>query len=104
VFRRETFNKIGQINTSFKLAFDLELFIRFSKAGKIKYLETEVGTFRWHSDSKSVATRKISVIEASRARRMHLPLLLKPFSIFWELPVLLATYLVGYFVSRKSNL
>ena len=103
VFRRDVFNKIGKINTNFKLAFDFELFIRLSKAGEIKALNYEVGSFRWHSDSKSVKTRRNSVMEASRVRRIHLPVLLKPISFIWEIPIALATYLAGILVSYKSR-
>ncbi len=102
IFRRETFDKVGQIDTRFQLAFDFDLFIRLSKAGKIKSMKFEVASFRWHSDSKSVAARKKSVLEASKVRRAHLPVLLKPLSIFWELPVIAATFLAGKWVSVKS--
>lgn len=103
VFRREIFDKIGQINTRFQLAFDFDLFIRLSKAGNIKFMNFEVASFRWHSDSKSVATRNKSVLEASKVRRVHLPALVRPLSFFWEVPVIAATYLAGRWVSAKSR-
>ena len=103
IFRREIFDKVGQIDTSFQLAFDFDLFIRLSKAGKIKFMNFEVAAFRWHGDSKSVAARKKSVLEASRVRRVHLPVLVRPISIFWELPVIAATFLAGKWVSAKSR-
>lgn len=103
IFRREIFNKIGQINTRYRFAFDFDLFIRFSKIGKIKYMNFEVASFRWHSDSKSVATRTKSVLEASEVRRAHLPVPLKLFSVIWELPVIIATFLAGKWVSVKSR-
>lgn len=103
LFRREIFDKVGQIDARFQFAFDFDLFIRLSKVGKIKFLNFEVASFRWHSDSKSVAARKKSVLEASKVRRAHLPSLLKPLSIFWELPVIAATFLAGKWVSVKSR-
>lgn len=103
IFRREIFDKVGQIDTRFQLAFDFDLFIRLSKVGKIKFMNFEVASFRWHSDSKSVAARKKSVLEASKVRRIHLPVLLKPVSIFWELPVIAATFLAGKWVSVQSR-
>lgn len=103
IFRRTTFNAIGRIDSSLKLAFDLDLFIRLSKAGKIKYMGYEVASFRWHSDSKSVASRRISVLEASRVRRSHLPNLLKLISPFWEINVALLTYMAGVLVSRRAK-
>jgi glycosyltransferase involved in cell wall biosynthesis len=103
IFRREIFDRIGQIDIRFQLAFDFDLFIRLSKAGKIKFMNFEVASFRWHSDSKSVAARTRSVLEASKVRRVHLPALVRPLSIFWELPVIAATYLAGRWVSVKSR-
>jgi glycosyltransferase involved in cell wall biosynthesis len=103
IFRRDIFIKVGEIDAEFKLAFDLDLFIRLSKAGKIKAMSYEVGSFRWHSDSKSVKTRKQSVMEASRVRRKYLPIFLKPVVFFWEIPVVLATYCAGVLVTFKSR-
>ena len=102
LFRRVIFDKVGQIDSRFQLAFDFDLFIRLSKAGEIKFMKFEVASFRWHSDSKSVAARKKSVLEASKVRRAHLPALLTPLSILWELPVIAATFLAGKWVSIKS--
>jgi glycosyltransferase involved in cell wall biosynthesis len=103
IFRREIFNKAGKLDTKFELAFDFELFLRLSKFGTIKYLNYEVASFRWHNDSKSVGTRKKSVQEASKVRRMHLPRILKPLSVLWEIPVAFATLLAGKWVSHKSG-
>ncbi len=103
IFRRATFDKVGQIDTRFHLAFDFDLFIRLSRAGKIKFVNFEVASFRWHSDSKSVAARRKSVLEASKVRRVHLPALVRPLSIFWELPVIASTFLAGKWVSVKSR-
>lgn len=103
IFRREIFNNVGGINEQFNLAFDFELFIKLSKVGRIKFLNLEVASFRWHNDSKSVQMRRKSVLEASKVRRIHLPLFLKPVSFFWEVPVMVATYFAGNVVSYKSK-
>lgn len=103
IYRKSIFEKIGGIDTSFALAFDFDLFIRLSKAGSVKFLGIEVGSFRWHSDSKTVKTRGTSVLEASRIRRMNLPSLVKGISWFWELPVLVATYLAGLVVTQRAK-
>ena len=68
LFRRDVFQKIGGLNTEFGWAFDFDLFIKFSKVGKIEYLNKDLAAFRWHSDSLTVKERKKSVAEASRAR------------------------------------
>jgi hypothetical protein len=103
IFRRSVFEGIVKINTEFQLAFDFDLFIRLSIAGRLKYLPIEVGSFRWHGDSKSVKTRKSSVLEASKVRRNHLPRYFNVISWVWELPVILATYFAGVGVTRKAK-
>jgi len=103
IFRRSIFEDIGKIDTKFQLAFDFDLFIRLSIAGRIKYLPIEVGSFRWHDDSKSVKTRKSSVLEASKVRRNYLPSYLNFISWVWELPVIIATYFAGVGVTRKAR-
>jgi hypothetical protein len=37
IYRRITFNEIGQLDVRFGFAFDFDLFIRLSKAGRLKY-------------------------------------------------------------------
>lgn len=108
LFRREAFEKVRGLSANFGWAFDFDLFIKLSKVGKLKFVPVTVAGFRWHSDSLTVRARWKSVGEASKVRRTHLPLVLRPFSILWEVPVVLATYLAGIRVDRlalkaKSN-
>jgi hypothetical protein len=102
LFRRDVFQEIGGLNTSFKWAFDYELFLRISKSFKIRYIPETLASFRWHSDSLSVGGRKGSVAEASRARKMHLPKAVRPLSNLWEIPVKVSTEYAGHFVSRNA--
>jgi GT2 family glycosyltransferase len=102
LFRREVFEKMGGLNTSFKWAFDYEFFLRLSKGYKIRYMPETLASFRWHSESLSVGGRKGSVAEASKVRKMHLPKAIRPLSNLWEIPVKMATEYAGYFVSRNA--
>jgi GT2 family glycosyltransferase len=103
LFRRDAFEELGGLNTSFKWAFDYEFFIRLSKKYRICYLPETLASFRWHSDSLSVGGRKGSVAEASKVRKMHLPEKIRPFSLLWEIPVKVATEYAGYLVSRNAT-
>jgi GT2 family glycosyltransferase len=103
LFRREVFEELGGLNTSFKWAFDYEFFLRLSKSYRIRYMPETLASFRWHSDSLSVGGRKGSVAEASKVRRTHLPRIFRPVSNIWEFPVRIATEYSGYFLSRKAN-
>jgi GT2 family glycosyltransferase len=101
LFRRDAYEKIGGLNSEFKWAFDLELLIRLSKVGKIKFLNQTLASFRWHEDSLSVGGRDGSVREASRIRKQFLPTWLKPFSELWELPMRAAIKHAGTKVSQR---
>jgi GT2 family glycosyltransferase len=103
LFRRSIFQSIGGLETSLGWAFDFDLFIRFSKVGKVKYLDQTLAKFRWHPESLSVEHRKRSVAEASKVRVSHLPSFLKPISFIWEYPVRQATLIAGKRVSAKAQ-
>jgi GT2 family glycosyltransferase len=108
LFRRDAFEEIGGLSSSFGWAFDFDMLIKLSKIGKLKFVPMTVSGFRWHSDSLTVRARWKSVGEASKVRRSHLPAFLKSISFLWEAPVILVTYLAGLRVNRlalkvKSN-
>ena len=95
IIRRDAFNAVGGLSPNFGWAFDFDLLIKLSKVGKLKFVPMTVSGFRWHSGSLTVRARWKSVFEASKVRRCHLPIPLKPISFLWELPLVLATYLAG---------
>jgi GT2 family glycosyltransferase len=103
LFRRSTFNSVGGLKTSLGWAFDFDLFIRFSKAGKLHYINQTLAQFRWHPESLSVEHRKKSVAEASQVRVSHLPAFLRPLSFIWEYPVRQATLIAGKRVTAKAQ-
>jgi GT2 family glycosyltransferase len=95
LFRASIFAAIGGLDPKYSWAFDFDLFIRFSKVGRIGYINRTLASFRWHPGSLSVAHRRNSVNEASRVRVSHLPKLLKPISFIWESLVRWATFIAG---------
>jgi hypothetical protein len=82
------------------MAFDFDLFLKFSKLGKIVFIPQTLASFRWHPGSLSVSRRWNSVSEASKVRVRHLPAILKPISWVWEWPVKWATYWAGMSVAK----
>jgi hypothetical protein len=102
LFRKSTFEKIGGLNTEYKFAFDFDLFIRISIAGKVKYMPKILSNFRWHPASLSVEYRSRAIREASEIRRTHLPRGLRPLSVIWEPIVAKLTLLAGSQVSKSS--
>jgi GT2 family glycosyltransferase len=101
LFRREAYEQIGGLNSEFKWAFDLDLLIRLSQVGSLKFLNRTLASFRWHDDSLSVGGRDGSVREASLIRKRFLPRWLKPISELWELPMRSAIKYAGTKVSRR---
>jgi GT2 family glycosyltransferase len=103
LFRRNVFESVGGLSLDFDWAFDFDLFIKFSKAGKIKFIDSTLASFRWHPESLSVEFRAKSVAEASRVRTSHLPKALRWISALWEYPVKQATVVAGNRVSNKAK-
>lgn len=101
LYRRDVFERIGGLSSSYSMAFDFDLFLRLSKAGKSVFIPETLASFRWHQGSLSVKNRERSVTEASTVRRSHLPRALKPISLVWEIPVKLATFWAGKALSKK---
>lgn len=104
LFNREAFNAVGGLNTNYKLAFDLDLLIRLSRFGKIKYIPQQLASFRWHNESLSVASRKLSVYEAKIIRQLALPRLIRPFSALWEIPLSRFIYYMGFVLTRIDRI
>ena len=102
LFRAEAYERVGGLRSDFKWAFDFELFIRFSKIGSIRYIPQTLASFRWHTDSLSVGGRHGSVLEASKARSIHLPVILRTFSFIWEFPVRFITKYAGKFIGLPA--
>jgi glycosyltransferase involved in cell wall biosynthesis len=103
LFRRSAFTAVGELRTNLGWAFDFDLFIRFSKLGKLRYINQTLAQFRWHPESLSVEHRKSSVAEASQVRVSHLPAWLRLFSFLWEYPVRQATLVAGNRLTAKAQ-
>jgi GT2 family glycosyltransferase len=84
LFRRRAFESVGGLNPAYGWAFDYDLFIRLSKVGKLKYLNSDLASFRWHSDSLTVGQRKKSVEEASMVRLINYSTPMRLFAPIWE--------------------
>lgn len=104
LFRREAFNAVGGLNTNYNFAFDLDLFLKLSKTGKLKHINKKLASFRWHPESLTVEFRKKSVEEASEVRISHLPERVRPISKLWEWPAKEITFRAGLRVSKFAKL
>jgi GT2 family glycosyltransferase len=103
VFRRDAFEKVGGLSDKFEFAFDFDLFLKLTRLGKAVFVDRILSSHRWHSTSLTNSRRWDSVREASLVRVLSLPSAAKFFSPFWELPIVIVTFLAGHFLSRSSS-
>jgi hypothetical protein len=87
LFRRDAYKQIGGLDFRYQWAFDLDLLIRLSRVGKLKYTPRVLAKFRWHDGSLSVGGREGSVNEASVIRTAALPKWIRPLAPLWETPI-----------------
>lgn len=68
-WKRELYEKVGGMDTSYKFAMDPDLFIRFSLAGaKFKYINEDIVKFRVHSGSKTANQQHVRREERLKQR------------------------------------
>ena len=99
VFRRDAFERVGELSRRYEFAFDFDLFLKLSKLGKSYFIDAITSSHRWHATSLTYSRRWDSVREASAVRVSSLPVFVRLASIFWEVPVMLITYFVGNLLS-----
>ena len=104
LFRRTAFDSVGGLNSTYKLAFDLDLLFKLKKVGRIRYVAQQLSTFRWHSEALSVGSRDISVREASQIRKANLPKPLRGIAPVWEIPISYLILFAGKILSWIEKL
>jgi GT2 family glycosyltransferase len=103
LMRRDMYDQIGGLDHHYKWAFDLDLFIRLSRVGKLQFTPRTLAKFRWHEGSLSVGGRKGSVAEASVIRVKSLPLPIRPFAPLWETPIRRVILRAGERLTLRSS-
>ena len=104
LIRRESLEKIGYLDKEFTHAFDMKMFLELLKVGDGYYVEKILASFRWHTDSLSVKSRKDSVLQASRIRREQHNKIVSFFSLVWEIPIILLTFTAGLVVNQRIKM
>jgi hypothetical protein len=103
LLRRDSFNQIGMLAPFLKWAFDLDMFIKLSKIGKVLFVPVKVSRYRWHPSSLSSSFRDQSNEEARNVRVSHLPTLLAKVSPLWENPQYWITEAISNRLDRYSR-
>ena len=100
LFRRTSFNKVGGLDPTYQCAFDLDLLLKLKKIGKFHYIPNQLSSFRWHSDSLSVRSRRVSVREARKIRQKNLSRFFRLLSPSWELLLEKLIYFAGIVLTK----
>lgn len=107
LIRKNAYLDAGGLNHSYKYAFDLDLFIKLQKFGKLHFIPHKLASFRWHANSLTVEGRSESVKEAREIRIATLPGFIRVFAPVWEYPITFAIRIAGklltYYSDRKEN-
>lgn len=94
--------EVGGLDTSYRLAFDLDLLLRVKQLGRLVDTGTIVSSFRWHSDSLTVDNRGTNLAESERAKRAALSPFARRIAWLWEPPVRWATKMAVKEVNRRA--
>lgn len=98
-FRKDAYEKVGGLSDKFQFAFDFDLFLKLSKAGKSVFINEILSSHRWHKTSLTYSRRWESVREASLVRVSNLSPIIRPVSFIWEVPIQILTYSAGEILS-----
>lgn len=93
LIRSGAWRRVGGLDCSYELAFDLDLLLRLKRVGALVSTRTVVSSFRWHGDSLTVDDRDRNLRESERAKRAALGPIGRNVAWLWELPVRVATLL-----------
>lgn len=103
LIRASAWEKVGGLDTSYRLAFDLDLLLRLKGIGPIIDTGATVSKFRWHADSLTVDDRKTNIAESERAKRASLGRISRKLAWIWEPPVRVATRMAAREVQRRAG-
>jgi glycosyltransferase involved in cell wall biosynthesis len=100
--RATAWRAVGGLDTSYRLAFDLDLLLRLKKIGRLVDTGSVVSSFRWHADSLTVDDRATNIAESERAKRAALGPIARRLAWMWEAPVRVATRAAAKEVQRRA--
>lgn len=101
--RLDALRHAGDYDESLRFVMDLDMFLRLRRQGPFVSTRRSVARYRWHPDALTVANRGLSVSEAEKVKRRHLPARLRPFASAWELPVRVAINVVSRRLSDRAR-
>ena len=103
LIRASAWRGVGGLDTSYRLAFDLDLLLRLKRVGPLIDCGAVVSSFRWPADSLTVDDRGTNLAESERAKRMALSPGTRRIAWVWERPVRIATRMAAREVGRRAR-
>jgi len=103
LMRADAWREVGGLDTSYSLAFDLDLLLKLKKVGRLVNTGTVVSSFRWHADSLTVDDRSTNLMESERAKRASLGPIAVRLAWIWEPPVRFAIRRAANAVQRRAR-
>ena len=103
LIRADAWKSVGGLDTSFSMAFDLDLLLRLRKIGTLIDVGEVVACFRWHASSLTAGDRTRNLQESERAKRASLSPQARRWAWAWEPPVRVATRLAAWEVHRRAR-
>ncbi len=100
--RADAWRRVGGLDESYRLAFDLDLLLRLKAIGRLVDTGRIVSSFRWHADSLTVDDRSTNIAESERAKRARLGPVARRCAWMWEGPVRVATRRAAKEVNRRA--
>ena len=101
--RADAWQRVGGVDDSYRLAFDLDLLLKLKKIGRLVNTGAVVSSFRWHAESLTVDDRSTNLAESERAKRAALSPAMRKVAWLWEAPVRVATRAAANEVSRRAR-
>lgn len=103
MFRISSLKKLDHLfDPKLRYSMDLDIFLRLKKVGPLVSVGRPVSSFRWHSDSTTVAHKKASLDESEMVKRRNLSKVARVFAPIWEKPVRIASIIASKRVDNNS--
>jgi len=103
LFARESFDRVGGLDESLSFAFDLDLFLKLRGVGRFVRVPITAARYCWHEEALTVASRRSSVIEASKVRMKHVPRKLRWLVRVWEYLIRSLIFVAGRILSTFAK-
>jgi len=100
---RESFDHVGGLDESLSFAFDLNLFLKLREVGRFVRVPITAARYCWHEEALTVASRRSSVIEASKVRMWFVPRELRWLARVWEYLIRPLIFVAGQILSTFAK-